>query len=722
MKRSPSSATQAFAFQRPAILGATEMGALLAARFADAGLRVRLYDKPAQDAPNALAQAAIGQLMHMQPLPFAGQEAASLIEARNYRDHWAMLADHDLILECGEDVLAEKQALLGRITPGLHRDAVILSVTAGLPVQTLAQGLPAGYRPRFLGAHFFRPPRLQRGLELIPAQRTEPRTLERVQGFFRDLFGAETLIVPDGDNFAANRFLVLAVSSAFYHAAQLQLPFATLAALGELVCGHADTGLFGILDRIGWRRFTDIHARTPQADRDYWGEKYALSAWFADMADTHGNRILFAAARFGQEEAGLPFMPDLSAHQPDRAVAEAFHARDWQTLLALNHVEAQFMCRWLADIWAAHAYVCHALALPPAALDNLLHHGLVWPQKPYALLAAFSPRKVLKTLDDPAHSILKTLKWPRQERSEELHQPPHPFEGSAGIWRDLPGSRSFRYQDNLLIWQPKNTAVDFDAALLGELATACADARQEYRLLLIYHRGEHFGMRRDWLHDYRARRTAQQQNARALQTLIMALRMLPRPVLVSVSGDIRDEGFAILMQADRVIADMDVRCELSALAQGIPPLGGVCFEWLRRLPALSATVHLEQIHAALSHLINHPASIGVHRMREMGLVRAHDMFVMNRAVLPQMTYDLTHSWLNARLPRSYRVPQPALDAPAVARLDARAASTRNPALYRRMLALFAADPATPILSLSLTLRREHEQLLAALRNQPPESP
>ena len=109
-------------------------------------------------------------------------------------------------------------------------------------------------------------------------------------------------------------------------------------------------------------------------------------------------------------------------------------------------------------------------------------------------------------------------------------------------------------------------------------------------------------------------------------------------------------------------------------------------------------------------------------MREYGLVRTHDLFVMNRAVLPQITLDLTRSWLNARLPRSYRVPQPALDPQAIAQLDARAAHTRNPALYRHMLALFAADPATPMLSLSLTLHREREQLLACLRQQPPENP
>lgn len=711
---------QVFAFQRPAILGATEMGALLAARFADAGLRVRLYDKPLPDAPNALAEAAIANLLHTRPLPFSGQEAASLIDARNYRDHWNMLADHDLVIECGEDDLLGKQSLLSRITPGLHRDAVLISTTAGLSVQAIAQGLPAGFRPRFLGAHFFRPPRLHRAVECIPTPRTEPRTLERAQAYFRDLFGAEIVVVPDSENFAANRFLVLAVTSAFHHAAALALPLSSLAALTEMICGRANAGLLGILDRVGWQRFVDIHARTPMPDRDHFGAKIALPDWLHAMAVAHGNQSLLASGTFDAAETPLPFAQTHPAPGPQPRLYSAFQQRDWAALCALDHPEAQFVQRWLCDLWTAQAHVSRALALPTGALDTLIRHGLAWPQHPYGLLADFSPRKVLKHLDDHAQTALKSLKWPRPAQGEDHRQQPHPFENDAAVWRDLPGSRSWRYRDQLLIWQPKNTAVDIDAALMDELTQICADAKQEYRLLLIYHRGEHFGARHDWRHEHHHHPQKTAAAAKSLQQLLMALRMLPRPVLLSATGDIRDAGLAILMQADRIIGDMDIRCELTALSQGIPPLGGVCFEWLRRLPALSATVHIEQIHAALSHFINQPGSIGVHRMRELGMVRAHDMFVMNRAVLPQMTYDITSSWLKARLPRSYRVPQPALDTQTLAMLDERAAHTRNPALYRRMLALFAADPATPMLSLSLTLQRESEQWLAAL-TQPPET-
>ena len=87
---------------------------------------------------------------------------------------------------------------------------------------------------------------------------------------------------------------------------------------------------------------------------------------------------------------------------------------------------------------------------------------------------------------------------------------------------------------------------------------------------------------------------------------------------------------------------------------------------------------------------------------------------MKSAALPQTTLNITQSWLNARLPRSYRVPQPALSADTLAMLAARGEQVRDPVLYRQLLTLFAADPATPMLSLSLTLRRESEQLLALL--------
>lgn len=121
----------------------------------------------------------------------------------------------------------------------------------------------------------------------------------------------------------------------------------------------------------------------------------------------------------------------------------------------------------------------------------------------------------------------------------------------------------------------------------------------------------------------------------------------------------------------------------------------------------------------LAHLINKQGGVGVHRMRELGFVRTQDMFVMNRAVLPQMTCDLVHSWLNARLPRSYRVPQPALLPETLAELAKRADTLRDPELYRRMLTLFAADSATPMLSLSMTLARERELFLNQLAGNAP---
>lgn len=712
MNRPEAASTHAFTFQRPAILGATSMGALIAARFADAGVRVRLYDRAGAEAPNARAQTAISGLLQMRPLPFAGQEAASLIDARNYRDHWPMLAEHDLVIECGGDDLAAKQGILSRIAPGLQRDTVILSISSGLSVEAIAQCLPAGCRSRFLGVHFFRPPRFQRAIELIPASRTEPRTLERVQGFFRDLLGAQTVVVPDSDNFAANRFQILAVTSAFHHAAHLALSLEEIASLTALVCGRYDGGLIGLLDRIGWQRFCNIHTRTPASDFALWGDKITLPPWIASMAERHGDSRAFASGIFAEDHEAEP---TYHAESPDDATLSAFRRHDWAALASLAHPHARFICAWLGDIWTALAHVSRELALPPEALDILVRHGLAWQVQPHELLLAFNPKKVLKTLGNPP-SVLKSLKGRQKAVDSDTRQHPNPFADNSSQWRDLPNSCSWRYQEGLLIWQPKHTRLVLDRPTLDELATVCADAKQEHRMLLLYHRGEHFGHTHDW---QQTTPESAAEESTALNRLIMDLRMLPRPVLASVTGDVHDSGCAILLQADRLISDMDLRCHLSAPAQGLLPLGGIAFEWLRRLPSLTLTVHLEQIHAVLAHLINKQGGVGVHRMRELGLVRAQDMFVMNRAVLPQMTCDLAHSWLNARLPRSYRVPQPALPPDTLAELARRADTLRDPGLYRRMLTLFAADSATPMLSLSMTLMRERELFLNQLAGNAP---
>ena len=55
-------------------------------------------------------------------------------------------------------------------------DAMISSNTSGIPLHQIAEGRSEGFRRRFLGTHFFNPPRYLKLLEIIPTRTQTPRS------------------------------------------------------------------------------------------------------------------------------------------------------------------------------------------------------------------------------------------------------------------------------------------------------------------------------------------------------------------------------------------------------------------------------------------------------------------------------------------------------------------------------------------------------------------
>ena len=70
--------------------------------------------------------------------------------------------------------LAIKQDLLDRLEPHLGAATIVSSNTSGIPLALIAQGRNASFRGRWIGTHFFNPPRYMRLVEIIPTADTDP--------------------------------------------------------------------------------------------------------------------------------------------------------------------------------------------------------------------------------------------------------------------------------------------------------------------------------------------------------------------------------------------------------------------------------------------------------------------------------------------------------------------------------------------------------------------
>lgn len=700
MREGVGSELSSFRFLRPAVFGASYLGGQVAALFASAGIRVRLYDRPLAGDANALARGVIEELMWQKPLPFAGQEAVSLIDARNYGDDWALLKDHDLIIECHEGDLAMRRGMLTRLAPALSKEVVLMTLADGLPLEAFARALPAGLRPRFCGAHFYRPSRFMRLMELYAGVRTEARVLDVVRGFFTQVLGREVLQVADSPNYVGNRLLVFLIMASFYHAQRLGLSLEQLEYLTMFPEFAENKGIVSRVRFLGAMRVREIFVRVAVADRARFGvlleQCEMLQAFLACLSE---GRVAKVGA------SGVAF---------DAQLQGAIDRRDWLALGRLNSPAARFLYAFWRDVWQYMAWVAQETGLAGADLDRALRYGINWPYNFYAWFLAFSPKVVIETTKEDAKKGVVEYAvgdfWRKARRQTEQERKAEAslwFADSQLLFKEAVGSRCWLYQQSIVIWQPLASVAVFDVQLLAELLQACEYAKGKRAALLIYHHGESFGVARNWREFCQQKDGLWQAEQDALEAVLLALRMLPSPVLVSLSGKVYDAGFAVMMQADCVLCDTEVSWQLSTIGQGLISFGGVWFEWLRRLPAVDEATRLAQIHGVLARMAMMGSVSDVHTARQLGLLRSGDGFMLTRAMLEQKTAAIAQSWVHYQGAKAVRYGQKGLSKVQRAKLAEKAQElSHGRERYLIMLGLLGEQVAGRALSLRLFLQDE----------------
>jgi 3-hydroxyacyl-CoA dehydrogenase len=245
--------------RKVAVLGAGTMGSRIAAHLANAGLPVLLLDLvpsgTSADSPRAqrsrLALSALDLLKKTKPPALYAPENSRLISPGNFDDDMTQIADCDWIIEAVAEDLAIKHALYERVVQHRRADAILTTNTSGLPVTSLADGLPAEVQPRFFGTHFFNPPRYMRLLELIPLAHTSSEAIALISNFCDRRLGKSVVISRDTPNFIANRIGTFTIGNAVRLMQAQGLTMEEVDLLTGSAIGWPRTGTFRLADMVG---------------------------------------------------------------------------------------------------------------------------------------------------------------------------------------------------------------------------------------------------------------------------------------------------------------------------------------------------------------------------------------------------------------------------------------------------------------------------------------
>jgi 3-hydroxyacyl-CoA dehydrogenase len=207
--------------KKAAVLGAGVMGSAIAAHLANVGIPSFLLDIVPPELTEAEKKKGLtfqspavrdrfailgkNRIQESKPASLYLKEDAELITVGNFEDHLSWVSEADWIIEAVIEDLNLKRELFKKLVPFLKEGTMVSSNTSGISIQKMCEGFSTDFAERFLGTHFFNPPRYMKLLEIIPIPSTSKSVSERMAQVGEKILGKGVVYAKDTPNFIGNR-------------------------------------------------------------------------------------------------------------------------------------------------------------------------------------------------------------------------------------------------------------------------------------------------------------------------------------------------------------------------------------------------------------------------------------------------------------------------------------------------------------------------------------
>ena len=334
----------------------------------------------------------------------------------------AAVAGADLIFEALTEELALKQEMFARVDAARRDDAIVATVTSGLSINQLAEGRSASFRKHFLGLHFFNPPNVIVGTELVAGGETAREVIDFVDAFASVRLGREIIRTSDTPAFAGNRVGFKLLNEA----AQLAEEHGPLL-VDKLVgpyTGRALTPL-ATIDLVGWdihRAIVDnVYAQT----KDEAHATLALPAYMArameqgTLGDKSGRGFFKkeGKARLVLDPKTLAYQPESEIKLPElsyiaevsRLHREARYGEAMQAFLAAKGDHAAIARRVIAGYVSYAFHRVGEVTQTIDGIDRIMGTGFNW-APPSVLVDALTPKGAIALIEGAKLPVPQSLR------------------------------------------------------------------------------------------------------------------------------------------------------------------------------------------------------------------------------------------------------------------------------------------------------------------------
>lgn len=237
--------------RKATVLGAGVMGSQIAALLVNAGIQVELLDIVVdEDDRNKLSKEGYDSITNPKDSKLYDDKFTGNLTYGNFEDNLADDSSSDLFIEAVKEDVEIKHDVWSKVAKVAKEDAILATNTSGIPINKIAEVFSEEEKERFVGLHFFNPPRYMKLVEVIPNKDTSDDIIEAVTKFTENTLGKGVVNAKDVPAFVANRTGTHAMADIMYRGEEEGLSIAEVDALTGKVIGRP-MGTYALADLVG---------------------------------------------------------------------------------------------------------------------------------------------------------------------------------------------------------------------------------------------------------------------------------------------------------------------------------------------------------------------------------------------------------------------------------------------------------------------------------------
>ncbi len=681
--------------RKATVIGSGTMGGGIAALLAGIGVETLLLDIPAKDTQagdppskrNAIVENNLKTLQKMRPAQLFNQASLDLIKVGNIDDDLQKVADSDWIIEVVVERLDIKQNLMAKLAEVAKPDAIISTNTSGLPIHKIAEGLGKDFTRRFMGTHFFNPPRYLHLLEVIPHPDTDPEAVQFMVDFGSRKLGKGVVICKDEPNFIGNRFMSMSGMQAMNYALDHDYTVEEVDALTGPLIGRPKTATFNLNDLVGFDIAVHVarnlypaipndpdrevlnHPKATQLSdemlkRNWLGRKTGQG--FYHMRTGEGGAKELWALNLKTLEYEPPSKPKFESVDKHRKVQPTGE----RIRLLINETD-----RGGQYLFHLHGfYLAYASNRVPEItesivnVDNAQKWGFAHEMGPFEIWDAIGVAEFTTRFEEAGYRVAQWVKDMIAQGIKTFYQKNEAgkvigyYSPQAGQYvplvkdaleitcADLKADGKmlasngdgnvYDMGDGVLLWEftSKQNTITAKFVEMGWTALDLLN-KPEYVALVVSNDAERFSIGanlQDVMMGGGDIAEEVDKMIRGLHALTQAMRYAPKPVITAPFNMTLGGGCEMMMAGTATVAHVELYAGLVEVGVGLVPAGGGCKELVRRVvnPVASAGAYvLPAVQKVFETIATAKVSESAMQAQEMGFLAPTDKIVMNRRFL-----------------------------------------------------------------------------------------